>query len=102
MKLKNNIIEQLNPQYFWDVDIDKLHSEKASRLIIERIFSLGNLQEINLVIEFYGNNHVVEVLLNLNYIEPKTLNFISKLFRLPESKFKCHTQKQLKTQHWSS
>lgn len=102
MTSNTHIIEKLNPQFFWDVDISQLSKELASRLIIERIFNLGNLKEINLVIEFCGRDHVVDVLMNLNYIDPKTLNFMMKFFNVPDKKFKCHTQKQLKNQHWNS
>ena len=102
MTSNTHIIEKLNPQFFWDVDISQISKESASRLIIERIFKLGNLHEINLVIEFYGRDQVVKVLTNLNYFDPKTFNFITKFFKVPDEKFKCHTQKQLKIQHWSS
>jgi hypothetical protein len=102
MKANPNILEKLKPQYFWDVNISKLDQESSRRLIIERIFNLGNLREINLVIEFYGRELVMEVLMNLNYIDPKTFNFIAKYFNQPAKKFKCHTRKQLKIQHWNS
>lgn len=102
MKSNAGIIEKLKPQYFWDIDICRLDQESSRRLIIERIFNLGNLCEINHVIEFYGRDQVVEVLMNLNYIDAKTFNFITKFFNLPAKKFKCHTQKQLKIQHWNS
>jgi hypothetical protein len=91
-----NIKKDLPGYYFWDVDPDKLDAEKSKRLIIERIFSLGTLKEINAIIEFYGRKDVIHVLENLNYLDPKTLNFVSKLFNRPLNHFKCYTRKQLK------
>ncbi|MCX6278733.1 MAG: hypothetical protein NT004_11620 [Bacteroidetes bacterium] len=96
------IIARLKPQYFWDVDISKIDDQLSARLIIERIFNLGNIDEINLIIEFYGRDRVVEVLMNLNYLDPKTFNFIWKFFKIPAKKFRCYTTKRLKNQHWNS
>lgn len=74
----------------------------AARLVIERIFNLGTVDEINRVVEYYGKVRVIEVLTNLNYIDPKTFNYIKKVFQIPAKKFRCHTTKRLKNQHWSS
>jgi hypothetical protein len=102
MNKKINIPKDLKPQYFWDVDINKLDSDRSKRLIIERIFTLGTAKEITLVIKYYGSKEVVHVLKKLNYIDPKTLNFISKLFNVSIQAFKCYTLKQLNPQHWNS
>lgn len=97
-----NISKDLKPQYFWDVDIDKLNVDRSKRLIIERVFVLGTAKEIMLVINYYGEKVVVDVLERLNYIDPKTLNFVSKLFNVSLQSFKCYTRKQLTPQHWGS
>ncbi|GAI81083.1 unnamed protein product [marine sediment metagenome] len=101
MNMKNNIIARLKKQYFWDVDFNKLDAEADKRLIILRVFNLGDLKEINLIIEYYGRNKILNVLYNINYLDPKTLNFIVKLFNVPKNKFKCYTREPLKHQHWS-
>ncbi len=99
---KLNISKDLKPQYFWDVDINKLDVNSSKRLIIQRVFELGTAKEIMLVIKYYGNSEVVDVLKNLNYIDPKTLNFVSKLFNVSLQSFKCYTREQLNPQHWNS
>lgn len=75
---------------------------RSKRLIVERIYSLGSIYEINLINDYYGEESVLEVLKNLNYIDPKTLNFISKLFNEPLQSFKCFTRTPLTARHWSS
>jgi hypothetical protein len=97
-----NISKDLNPQYFWDVDIRRLDTLISKRLIIGRVFELGTSKEINLIIKYYGSGEVVDVLKRLNYIDPKTLNFVSKLFKISLKSFKCYTRKQLNHQHWDS
>jgi len=92
----------LSPHLFWDINIDKLDINKSKRLIIERVITLGGAKEIKLIIRYYGVDVVSEILRNLNYIDPKTLNFISRLFDIPLKSFKCFTRKQLNHQHWNS
>ncbi len=95
------LLEQLNKTYFWDIDPSNLDEEKSKRIIIERVINFGNIAEIQLVRKYYGDKVVKNTLCNLNYIDPKTLNFVSLLFRIPKSKFKCYTRKQLTHQPWS-
>ena len=101
MNSGNLLISKLKPQYFWDVDILGLNDTSASRLIIERIFSMGDIHEMNHVIRFYGVEKVIEVLCNLPYIDPKTLNFITILFNKPHKEFRCYQRMRSKPQHWN-
>lgn len=102
MNSNNAILSGLKPQYFWDINFSGLNETSASRLIIERIFSLGDIHEINQVINFYSEKKVVEVLCHLTYIDPKTLNFITKLFNKPAEEFRCYQQMQSMPQYWRS
>lgn len=94
-------LKQLNKTYFWDIDPGNLDEIKSSRLIIERVMNYGNLNEIQLIKNHYGEKEIKKTVCNLNYIDPKTLNFISILFNIPKNKFKCYTREQLMNQHWS-
>jgi hypothetical protein len=68
---------------------------KSKRLIIERVATLGNIDELKSLVNFYGKKEIINTLLKLNYLDPKTLNFFSLLFDLPKSSFKCFTRRQL-------
>lgn len=94
--------ERRKARLFWDVDISAIDAESSSRLIIERIFALGTIEEIRTAIDFYGREKTLGTLLKLNYLDPKTLNFISRLFNKPKKEFRCYTKKQSTPQHWSS
>jgi hypothetical protein len=100
MNLQSQLISTLNPHYFWDVDVSGLNDDKACRLIVERVFSLGDMHEMNQVINFFGENKVIEMLCNLDYIDPKTFNFIIKLFNKHREEFRCHQVQQSKPQYW--
>jgi hypothetical protein len=102
MKKAQQLLLSLSPQYFWDVDISKLDDSKSKRLIVERVFTMGTSKEITLTISYYGRQEVLDILLELNYIDPKTLNFISVFFKTPTTRFKCYARKQSIPQHWNS
>jgi hypothetical protein len=96
-----SIVEKLNKAYFWDTNPALLDDEKSKRLIIERVINYGNIEEIKLIKEHYGVEQIKKTLCELNYIDEKTLNFVSILFKIPLEKFKCYTKKQLSHQHWN-
>lgn len=83
------LLEKLNKTYFWDIDPDLLDENKSKRIIIERVMNLGNLREIKLILRHYGKEEVKNTVCNLNYIDPKTLNFLSLLLHVPINEFKC-------------
>lgn len=97
-----DIIKVLKDQYFWDVDISELDLETSQRLIIERVFRLGDVTDMKTIIGYYGKKKVVDVLCKLNYLDPKTLNFVSKLFNKSPKNFQCYIRKQSDHQHWNS
>jgi hypothetical protein len=102
MNAENSIITRLNKHYFWDIDPSGLDENSSCRLIIERVFTLGEIYEMNQVVDFYGRKKVVDILCHLPYLDSKTLNFISKLFHKPVKSFRCYQLKQLRPQYWNS
>jgi hypothetical protein len=102
MDKKKNIINKINPRYFWDIDISKLDVSSSKRLIIERVFSMGKLEEMVELLNFYGKREVVYTLSEINYLDPKTLNFVAKLFGKPKSNFKCYSRIPSNLRFWNS
>ncbi len=99
--MNTTFLHNVNAAYFWDIDVSTLDEIKSKRLIIERVVNLGNLDEIKLVVNYYGKKELINTICKLNYLDSKTLNFLSLIFNVPKSNFKCFTRKQLKPQHWN-
>jgi len=97
----SELLKQLNRNYFWDINQKDFDEAKSKRLVIERVINFGNLKEIKLVWGHYGEHEFRKTICNLNYIDPKTLNFFSILFKIPKSDFKCYTRKQLNPHPWT-
>jgi len=102
MAADSSLISRLNPQYFWDVDVTSLNESASCRLIVERVFTMGEIDEMKLVTSFYGEKKVIQVLCKLSYIDPKSLNFISKLFNKQLSEFKCYQSQRSIQPYWNS
>lgn len=99
---KTQLGKILRKQLFWDIDFSGMDADKNKRLIIQRVFSRGNVQEVRAVIDFYGKETIIETLTNLNYLDPKTLNFVSLIFHIRKAEFQCYTRRQSIPQHWNS
>lgn len=102
MTNRTDILNGVDPRYFLDIDITRLDIIKSKRLIIERVFSRGKLVEMQTLLRYYGKREVIKTLCQINYLDPKTLNFISKFFNKPKSSFKCYSRTPLTHQHWNS
>lgn len=102
MKHQKTLVEKLDDRYFWDVELSNIDAKSSKRFIIERVFSLGSIADMKMVIMHYGREQVIGILTKLNYLDPKTLNFVSKLFNKPLSEFRCYLRKQSLPRFWSS
>ena len=88
-------------ELFWDVNINNLDANLHKRLIIERVFSLGNLKEFRTIMEYYGWETVREEIKNVGYLDPKTFEFAVSFLKIPRKEMKCYILKQSRQQHWT-
>jgi hypothetical protein len=96
-----DVLKKLDRAYFWDVDFDKLDVKASKRLIVERVVNFGNLSDFDIITKFWGIDEIKRTVVELNYLDPKTLNFLSLLYNIPKRNFKCYTRRQLNPQHWN-
>jgi hypothetical protein len=90
----------LRKELFWDVYFDRLTVETHQRLIIERVLSLGNLNEFYFILETYSPQTIIRVLSQAGYLDPKTMSFVVSYFHIPKTKLKCYTRKPSATIPW--
>lgn len=94
-------LSHLDPAYFWDVEIISLDEQRSKRLIIERVFSRGTLEEIKRIEDFYGKEVIVSTLTHLAFLDAKTLNFVAVIYSIPKAKFRCYRHRQSIKKSWS-
>ncbi|MBL7980861.1 MAG: hypothetical protein JNL52_03535 [Flavobacteriales bacterium] len=79
---------------FWDVDFDKLDYDGKANFIIERVFDRGDVEDIRQCRRYYGDEKVVEALLNAKFLRKGTHHFVSAIFDQPLEAFRCYTTRQ--------
>ena len=94
-------LSEFSQHLFWDIDKNKIDIEKHKALIIERVMNRGNLMDLNMLLQTYGFNTIKHEIVNVGYLDKKTLNWAALFFNLKKSDFKCYTKMQSNQVHWN-
>lgn len=92
IKLADNLRKSL----FWDVDYDKLDTEKDIQFIIGRVLDYGNLKEWKFIKQLYGESRVVNIAREHIFSDPRSANFWALIFSIPTNQLKCTRNPLLK------
>jgi len=79
---------------FWDLDPTKFNLWDNRRIIIERVFSLGNLDELKFIFSHYGSDTIRKEIVKAGSLDEKTLQFASEILQIPKQEFRCYRKKQ--------
>jgi hypothetical protein len=93
MKSKDQIIKELSPHLFWDVDINQLDYRKDKCLIIERILVYGKENDERLLNMIYSKNCIKSVAKKSMNLNDRTICYLSEIYNIPEEKFRCYKKK---------
>ena len=94
-------IADFSPHLFWDVDPAKLELERSASFIIERVLEYGLMQDWNLIKEIYGMERIKDVSLNIRSMDKVTLSFVSTIFGIDKTLFRCYKESQSATSFWN-
>ena len=86
---------------FWDVDGSRIDFIKSKAYVIERVLSHGMLTDWYKIKDYYGLDTIREVVLNLRYLDNRSLHFCAAYFDVPIEKFRCYTYAQSNPGHWN-
>jgi hypothetical protein len=81
---------RLRKSLFWDVPANSLDLDRNKRLILERVFTRGNIEEFRLVNLNYSRKEIRETVKQIGHLDNKTLHFISKTYQIKPDDFKCY------------
>jgi hypothetical protein len=95
-------INDFSPHLFWDVDLRELNFEKHKTHIIQKVLEYGLIKDWELLKRFYGLETIKEVSLNLRSLDAVTLSFLSAIFKINKTEFRCYKQSQLFPNLWNS
>lgn len=91
----------LSPALFWDTDSSKIKLDTHAKTIVERVVMHGTWPEFKATLDYYGRDLIREILVNLRYLDNRTLSFCSAYFFVPKSDFRCYMLKQSNPTHWN-
>jgi hypothetical protein len=91
----------LRNELFWDIEYEKLDIGLHKRLIIERVLSLGNLEEFFFLLNQFETKALINEIKQIGYLDPKTISFVVSFFKIDKKELRCFTKKQLMETHWS-
>jgi hypothetical protein len=85
-----NNIPALSKDLFWDCNINLLDYNDDKCFILERVFTRGTENDEKEVFEYYGIETIKKTVLNIKYLDKKTLNYLSIILNIPERSFRCY------------
>jgi len=89
--MKNKtFLTKLSKYLFWDLNIDTLNPNVDINLILDRVFTQGTENDEKEVFKFYNINDLKKSVLNIKYLDKKTLNYLSIILNLPREEFLCY------------
>ena len=95
-------IDDFSPHLFWDVDLDGFDFDKHKTHLINKVLEYGMIKDWNLLKEVYGLETIKEVSLNLRSLDAVTLSYLSALFKIDKTEFRCYKHRQLYPNLWNS
>ncbi len=95
-------IHDFSQVLFWDVDISEFDFEKHKVHLIQKVLEYGNITDWNLLKTVYGLETIKEVSLNLRSLDAVTLSFVSTIFNIDKTEFRCYKHRQLFPNLWNS
>jgi hypothetical protein len=95
-------IQDFSEHLFWDVDLNGLDLEKHKSQIISKVLEYGLMKDWELLKKLYGLETIKEVSLNLRSLDAVTLSYLSVIFNIDKTEFRCYKHKQLHPNLWNS
>lgn len=101
MKKSSSFTLELPSILFWDIDPENLDNIRNRRLIIERVFTHGDIDDLKKIIRFYGIDTIKKEIIKAGNLDKKTLAWTSIVFGIPKTHFRCYTKRQSNKVHWT-
>jgi hypothetical protein len=88
---KQHIAKPVFSSYlFWDCKKNTIDIDKEKSFVIERVVTRGKETDEIQLFHYYGAETIKNIVLQLNYLDKKTLNYLSVVFDVDIKEFKCY------------
>jgi hypothetical protein len=101
--MKNEItINDFSQYLFWDMDLDHFDFESHKSYFIQRVLEYGRMKDWNQIKLLYGMEAIKSAALNARSLDAVALAFVSTIFKIDKTEFRCHKHRQLYPTLWNS
>jgi hypothetical protein len=90
----NYIVNKLPQHLFWDSDLSLLDDVEHHEKIIIRTFERGDLEDIALVMAYYGREICADVLISTEYLPERALIFATNFLDISSDQFRSSKARQ--------
>lgn len=101
MESKKYKVSDLSEILFWDVEVQNLDWDKHASFILERIMLYGSIRDWGIVKRVYGLKKLKTIALSLRNLDDFSISFLSTIFQMEKSNFRCYKLKQLNQNFWN-
>lgn len=95
-------IKDLSVHLFWDVNKDDFDFDKHKNFLIVRVLQYGNIKDWKIVKNHYSSDEIIEASIKAKSLDAVTLSYVSTIYNIDITKFKCYKNKQLHPNLWNS
>ena len=95
-------VSDFSKHLFWDVDLRTFDLQKHKVQMIHKVLEYGLIEDWNLLKSYYGLEVIKEISLNLRSLDVVTLSFVSTIFNIDKTEFRCYRNSQLSPNVWNS
>ncbi len=85
---------------FWDTDVNTVDWQLHANALITRVLERGTLEDFREIRRYYGDEKIIEASVNARSLSKKTLSFVSSIFQVPITKFRCYKKTQFPELQW--
>ena len=97
----SSLINSLSPHIFWDVDVQSIDVEKNGVFVLQRVLQYGILKDWLLLKSVMGAENIKALAVQLPTLDDVSISFLSNLYKIDKSEFKCYKNKQSNQNYWS-
>jgi hypothetical protein len=95
-------LNDFSKHLFWDVDVSLFDIQKNREQLVFKVLEYGTIKDWKLLQQLFSLQEIQEISLNLRSLDVVTLSFLSSLFDIDKSEFRCYKSKQLVQNYWNS
>jgi hypothetical protein len=97
----SSLITSFSPHIFWDVDVQSVDLEKNGVFVLQRVLQYGILKDWLLLKSIMGAENIKALAVQLPTLDDVSISFLSNLYKIDKSEFKCYKNKQSNQNYWS-